>query len=262
MAEVLLHDIDDRGVARLTLHRPARHNALDRALVEALIDRLGKLAADPQCRLLVLTGSGESFCSGADLREMQQVVGQGEAANLADATRLAALMRLLFHFPRPTLARVNGPAYGGGIGLVACCDVAVAVSGACFAFSEVRLGLVPAVIAPYVIRAIGVRACRELMLTAERFDAADAKRHGLLHRCVDGAGLDAATADLVAALLRGEPGAQAQTRRLLDRLSEPDPGVVVETAALTARIRAGGAARDRVAAFLARNAPARGGGRE
>ena len=182
------------AVAHLTLARSQVHNAFDDDLVARLTAALCELDADPGIRAAVLTGSGSTFSAGADLHWMRAMATASEAENAADALRLATLMRVLDEFTKPTLARVNGSAYGGGVGLIACCDIAIGVPTAKFALSEVRLGLAPAVISPYVVAAIGPRQARRLFLGGEVIDAAEAQRIGLLHTVVPANELDDACA--------------------------------------------------------------------
>ncbi len=157
----------EAGVARVTLNRPEKRNALDRATIAALTAQLQQCAGNAAVRVVQLTGAGKAFCAGADLTEMQAQAGASEAANLADAEQLAALLALLDTMPKPTLARVNGDGYGGALGLIAACDIVVAVEAAKFAFTEVRLGIIPAVISPFVLGKIGESAARRYFLTAE-----------------------------------------------------------------------------------------------
>src|SRR4249919_3997592 len=185
--------IDQRGgVARVTMQRPEVHNAFDERLIADLTQALTRLDADTAVRAVVLTGSGSTFSAGADLNWMRGMAAASEAENRADSLRLAKLMRTLNFLSKPTLARVNGSAYGGGVGLVACCDIAIGVEGSKFSLSEVKLGLVPAVISPYVVAAIGARHARRMFLSAEVFEAAEAARIGLLHQCVPSGQLDEA----------------------------------------------------------------------
>lgn len=252
MTQALLCNTDDRGVTTLILHRPERSNALDGHLMAELTTQLKVLAEDPAIRVLVLSGSGRAFCSGADLDWIQEVVEQGEAANQADARQLAALMQRLNEFPKPAIARVNGAAYGGGAGLIACCDIAIASEAATFAFSEVRLGLVAAVIAPYVLTAMGVRNARRFLLSGERFSANQALAMGLVHQVVEDAALDGAVERQLQALLQGMPVAQTESKRLLHDLVSTDAAILQQTAELTARIRASAEGGAGVRAFLER----------
>src|SRR5918993_4812655 len=171
-------------VALVTLDRPDVHNAFDETMIAELTDALRALDSAPAVRAIILLGTGKSFCAGADLGWMQRMTGFGYEDNIADARALARLLQTLAALGKPTIARVHGPAFGGGIGLIACCDIAIAMHDATFALSEAKLGLIPATIGPYVIDAIGPRHARRYMLTAERFTAAEAYRIGLVHDLV------------------------------------------------------------------------------
>lgn len=248
--------IDGDGVARLTLNRPQRHNAFDGALVAALHDAIGALDRDPAVRVVVVTGAGASFCAGADLGHMRAMADAGEAENFRDALALAEMLAALDACSKPLVARVNGDAFGGGIGLIACCDIAIGLAGARFALSEVRLGLVPATIAPYVMAAIGGRAMRRYALTGERFDGARAREIGLLHEAVaDTAALDAAVGRVVADLCLGGPQAQAEAKSLLREVAGAPRGGALgrSTSHRLARLRTSEEARARLQAFLARS---------
>lgn len=257
MASSLTVDVDARGVATVTLDRPALHNAFDDALIAALTDALRSLGRDEAVRVVVLAARGKSFSAGADLDWMRRTAGYSREENLRDAEALAALMRTLDGLPRPTVAVVQGPAYGGGVGLVACCDVAVASTAATFCLSEVRLGLAPAVISPYVVAAIGPRAARRYALTAERFDAAEARRLGLVHEAVAPEALEAAAGRIVAALLACGPRAVAAAKSLLARVARAplDDGLVAETAERIAALRASEEGREGLSAFLEKRTP-------
>jgi len=251
------------GVATVTLARPEVHNAFDEALIAELTRALKALDADPAVRVVVLCGEGRSFCAGADLTWMQRMAGYDHAANLADAGALAAMLAALDRSTKPTIARVHGAAYGGGVGLVACCDIAVAAEDAVFALSEARLGLIPATIGPYVVAAIGRRAARRYFLTAERFGAADALAIGLVHAVVPAAGLDARVRELADQLLAAGPRAQAESKALIRAVAgRPiDDTVIADTVEWIAAVRASPEGREGIAAFLARRPPAwqRGG---
>lgn len=247
------------AVAEITLQRPQVHNAFDDALIAELTDALCTLDDDATVRAVVLTGAGASFSAGADLNWMRGMAAAGEEENRADSLRLAALMRTLNFLSKPTLARVNGAAYGGGVGLVACCDAAIGVEGAKFALSEVKLGLVPAVISPYVIAAIGVRHARRLFLSGEVFDAAEAARIGLLHQVVPGAELDAAVDRALHWLAKGGPQAQREAKRLALRAAgmtpEAQQRIDEDNAALIARLRVSAEGQEGLGAFLDKHPP-------
>ena len=246
------------AVATLTLTRPEVHNAFDETLIARLTAHLAALDADPAVRVIVLAGAGKSFCAGADLDWMRRMAAFDHAANLADARGLAAMLRALDLLSKPTIARVHGAAFGGGVGLVAACDIAIGAESATFALSEARLGLIPATISPYVIEAIGARAARRYFLTAERFGAPEAQRIGLLHEVVAADALDARIAAIVALLRDAGPAAQRESKRLVrDVAGRPvDANVIDATAARIADVRASAEAREGVAAFLARHKPA------
>jgi methylglutaconyl-CoA hydratase len=253
--------IETRGRVRwLVLDRPAVHNAFDDALIAALTMALHDAAADDAVRAVVLTGAGTTFSAGADLGWMRAMAAASEADNRADAGRLAALMHALCFLPKPTIARVNGAAYGGGVGLVACCDVAIGVEGAKFSLSEVKLGLVPAAISPYVVAAIGGRQARRLFTSGEVFEAARAAEIGLLHACVPHAELDAEVDRVLHWLGKGGPVAQAEAKALALRMAGLEPGaqraVDAENAALIARLRVSPEGQEGLGAFLAKRPPA------
>jgi methylglutaconyl-CoA hydratase len=245
-------------IAHVALNRPDVHNAFDETLIAELTHVVRTLDADASIRVLVLEGRGKSFCAGADLNWMKKMAGFSHAENLADANALAAMLSALNGMSKPTLARVHGAAYGGGVGLVACCDIAIGTPGATFALSETRLGLIPAAISPYVIEAIGARAARRYFLSAERFGAEEARRLGLLHELVSEAELDAAVDRLVAALLDAGPQAQSEAKSLIRAVAQRpiDQGVIGDTSKRIARVRATPEGKEGVAAFLAKRKPA------
>ena len=240
------------GVARLTLTREDRHNAFDDALIAALEQQLAAWEADASVRVVVLAARGKSFSAGADLNWMRRMADNSEAENLADARSLAGLMRRLAELPKPTLALVQGPAYGGGVGLVACCDIALATSAARFALTEVRLGIIPSVIAPYVLAALGPRAAKRFMLTGEVFSAKKARRLGLVHEIVATEDLEARGTEIVAALLACGPRAQGEVKSLVRAIGgrPVDDAMIEDTAQRIARVRASAEGREGLSAFL------------
>ena len=252
--------VEHRGTtAWVHMQRPEVHNAFDAALIEELTTALASLGADAAVRAVVLTGDGSTFSAGADLHWMRGMAAASEADNRDDSLRLATLMRTLNFLPKPTLARVNGSAYGGGVGLVACCDIAIGVEGAKFSLSEVKLGLVPAVISPYVSAAVGARQARRLFLAAEVFDAAEALRIGLLHQCVPAGELDAAVDRSLHWLGKGGPVAQHEAKRLaLRQAGMTESQALAEderNAALIAALRVSPEGQEGLAAFLDKRAP-------
>ena len=258
MSSTCLETVDDRGVATLTLNRPDRHNAFDDALIAELTACLSRLGSDPAVRAVVLASSGRSFSAGADLEWMRRMAAQSFNANLADAAGLAELMHTLDRLPKPTIALVQGAAYGGGVGLVACCDVAIASERASFCLSEVKLGLTPATISPYVVSAIGARWARRLFQTAEVLTAVRAREIGLVHEVVPEAGLAAAAEEMLRAVLQGAPGAQADAKALvfLCEGRATDTALREETGRRIALRRASAEGQEGIAAFLDHRPPA------
>lgn len=248
----------ERGVATLTLNRPELHNAFDDLLIVDLLRTLAKVEADPGIRVLVLRAAGKSFSAGADLNWMQRMAGYSRTENHRDALQLAELMAKLNRLAKPTIAVVQGAAFGGGVGLVACCDIAIAAERALFALTEVRLGLLPAVISPYVIAAIGERAARRYFLTGERFDAAEAQRLGLLHLVVPEQQLERALDQLLEDLLKGSPQALTAAKSLIFAVAQRPASdqVIADTAERITDIRASEEGREGVAAFLQKRPPA------
>lgn len=257
MMSALLTSTDPRGVATVTLNRPQVHNAFDDALIAELTAALEKLEADASVRIVILTGAGKSFSAGGDLGWMRRMADYSEAENLADARGLAALMRTLDRMAKPTIALVQGPAYAGACGLIACCDIAICVDTASFAVTETRIGLIPAVISPYLMAAIGQRAARRYFLTAERFDAAEALRLGLVHQVVAAADLAAAGEKIVASLLGCGPNALKEAKALIRRVahSPVDDALIEDTAARIARVRATPEGKEGVSSFLEKRKP-------
>jgi methylglutaconyl-CoA hydratase len=253
MSDTLRVNTDDRGVTTLTLNRPERHNAFDDKLINTLLATLQQIEQDPAARVVVLTGAGKSFSSGADLAWMRAMASYDEKTNREDAQRLARLMEVLNNLARPVVARVNGSAYGGAVGLIACCDIVIASEHAEFALTEVRLGLAPAVISPYVIAAIGARQARRLFLNAERISSAEARRIGLVHEVASDEALTAAVDKHVHYLLKAGPNALAQCKRLV---LEQTPGISTEdTVDLIARLRVSAEGQEGMAAFFEKRKP-------
>ena len=246
-------------VGLVTMNRPERHNAFDDALIAELTEALRSMEAEDGVRLIVLSAAGKSFSAGADLHWMKRASGFTKDENQRDAMALGALMRTLDHLRKPTVARVQGAAYGGGVGLVACCDIAIGVQSASFALTEAKLGIIPAVISPYVIAAMGSRAARRFYLSGERFDAAEAYRLGLLHDlAMDEGDLDEKVGQTVDALLACGPVAQREAKELI-RFVAGRPitsELIQDTAERIARIRTSPEGREGIAAFLEKRKPA------
>ena len=251
-------DVDVRNnIGLVALNRPELHNAFNETLVAELTTVLQMLDADASVRAVVLTGNGKSFCAGADLNWMKKMAGYGAAENLADAQALALMLRTLNGLSKPTVACVRGAAFGGGVGLVACCDIAVAAHDAIFSLSEAKLGLIPATISPYVIEAIGARQARRYFLTAERFTAAEAFRIGLVHDIVPEPELDVRINELLGDLLVAGPVAQLECKALIRGVAHRpiDADVIAGTAEHIAAVRASPEGKEGVAAFLGKRPP-------
>lgn len=255
--ENLIVDFDNRGIAMLTLNRPHAHNAFDDILINNLLKTLQQLETDPKIRLLILKANGKSFCAGADANWMQRMVSFTEAENIKDAMALANMLKALNNFTRPTIALVQGAAYGGGVGLVACCDIVLATSTTTFCFSEVKLGLIPATISPYVIAAIGERAARQYFLTAERFSADEALRLGLVHKIVTKESLSDAAEKLVQLILQNSPAALVATKKLVAEVKSKtmDDSLLQLTAKRIAEQRISSEGQEGIQAFLEKRKP-------
>jgi methylglutaconyl-CoA hydratase len=245
------------GVARITMARPEKHNAFDDVLIADLTDAFERAGADDAVRVVILEAEGKSFSAGADLGWMERMADYSEEENLADARKLAHMVRVLNELPRPTIARVQGAAFGGGVGLVAACDIALASHAASFCLSEARLGLIPSVISPYVVEAIGARAARRYFQTAERFDAGQAQALGLVHEVVPRERLDSRLAELVGHLLDNGPAAMAASKELIRRVASGpvDDAMIEDTARRIADIRATAEGREGLRAFLEKRGP-------
>ena len=251
-----LRVVDDGPVRRVALARPEVRNAFDDELIAELTRVFEAVASESATRVVVLQGDGPSFCAGADISWMRKAGGYGRAENEADAGRMATMLRAIDVCPKPVLVLAHGHAIGGGVGLVAAADIAMAAEGTVFSLAEVKLGILPAVISPYVLRAIGPRQARDLFLTGERFDAARALRIGLVHAVVSPGELSAAADGKIAALLSAGPQAIEAAKKLIARV----PGLSPEAAmALTvetlAERRASAEAREGLSAFLEKRAP-------
>jgi methylglutaconyl-CoA hydratase len=238
------------GFARVTLNRPEVRNAFDDSLISSLHKTFTEISSDNSIRVMVLAGNGPAFCAGADLNWMKRMAGYDYAANQRDAQALADMLATLDRMPKPTIARVHGPAFAGGTGLVAACDIAVGTKEAKFCFSEAKLGLSPATISPHVIRAIGERAARRYFLTAEVFDAEEAFRIGMLSILTEK--LDETIDDLLKHLLAGGPEAMKKIKELIRTVSNRplDDALVAETAKRIAEIRVSPEGREGIASFL------------
>ncbi len=255
--QTLVHEIGADGTATVTLNRPEVHNAFDDAVIARLTELLHELAADERVRLVQLAAAGKSFSAGADLNWMRRMADYGDQENYRDAMGLAELLRTLNELPKPTLALVHGAAFGGGVGLVCCCDIVLAAPQASFSLSEVKLGIIPSVIGPYVVAAIGQRAARRYMLTAERFDAAEAQRIGLVHEVVGQEALRERAGEIAATLRANGPSALREAKELIRALANRpiETAVIEDTARRIARIRASAEGKEGLGAFLEKRKP-------
>jgi len=254
---VLTH-VGADGIGTITFNRPQLHNAIDESVISEFTDGLKRLAAEPTARAIVVTGNGKSFCAGADLNWMKRTAAYSEDENYRDALGFTELLATLNTMPVPTIARVHGPAYGGGVGIVAACDIAIGTPQALFCFTEIRLGLIPAMISPYSVAVIGERAARRYMLTAERIDATEALRIGLLHEVCDSADLDSRIGKITEHILRGGPASIAASKRLIADVAHApvDQAMRDYTARAIASIRASSEGKEGIDAFLSKRTPA------
>jgi len=248
--------IDDT-VARVTLNRPELRNAFNEQSIAELALAFDELGRNELVRAIVLAANGPAFCAGADLNWMKKMAGYSDSENRADAMRLADMLRTIYACPKPVVAKVQGDCYAGGMGLVAACDIAVAVDTANFCLSEVKLGLIPATISPYVIKAMGEQAARRYFITAERFDAREAHRIGFVHEIVPAADLDTKVSAIVQALANNSPNAVREAKTLVrDVVGQPVTQALLEdTAQRIAGIRASLEGREGVASFLEKRRP-------
>lgn len=250
--QYLITTIDQSGVARLTMNRPELRNAFNQELIEEICEAMGRLSTNEAVRAVVLTGAGKAFSAGADLNMMRKVADYSPVKNKDDARRLSHMLASIYHSTKPTIALVNGPAMGGALGLITACDIAIGSEDAFFALSEVRLGLIPAVISPFVIQAIGARQARRYFITGERFDAETAKTIGLLHIVKPAAELDDALGAMLDNLLACGPIAQCEAKALIQAVAGRtiEEGVMNDTAERIARIRASKEGKEGITAFL------------
>lgn len=246
------------GIASVWINRPAVRNAFEETVISDLDAALAALSADDAVRVVVLGGRGSAFCAGADLNWMKKMAGFSFEENRADALALAALLNRLYTLPKPTIARVHGPAFAGGLGLVCACDIAIASTEAQFRLSEVRIGLTPATISPYVINAMGERMARRYFLTAEAFDAPEALRIGVVHELTAPESLDGRIAELAAQLVQGSPAALAASKDLVASVARSaiDGVMIADTAARIASARASDDGCEGVKSFLEKRRPA------
>jgi methylglutaconyl-CoA hydratase len=246
-----------RGVATLWLNRPDMRNAMNEEMIGELSGAVQTLGSDAQVRVVVLAGRGTAFCAGADLNWMKQMAGYSHAENRASALNLARMLNTLHVCPKPTIARVQGPAFAGGMGLASACDIRVANPAAEFCLSEVRIGLVPATISPYMVQAMGAAAARRYMLTAERLSATEAHRIGFVHALSGPGAIDETVDRFAQKLLGAGPAALAHTKQLLDDVVDRpiDEPLLEMTAGMIADVRASAEGREGVSSFLEKRQP-------
>jgi methylglutaconyl-CoA hydratase len=255
--EKIITKIDSRGVAKVTLNNPSKHNAFDDYMITQLSNTFTAIAENSDVRLMILASEGQSFSAGADLDWMKRMAAYSYEENLEDAKALAGMLMMLNDMPQPTIARVQGAAFGGALGLISCCDIAVAATTASFALSEVKIGLVPATISPYVIAAIGERYAKRYFITAERFDANTALQMSLVHETVEEQLLDKKIEQLVTSILSNGPEAVAAAKQLISTVSGEviDSTLIEHTCEVIAGIRVSTQGQEGLSAFLDKRKP-------
>jgi methylglutaconyl-CoA hydratase len=255
--KIIQYHLSDKGIATVTLNQPLIHNAFDDAVIAALTAVFKQVGEDPAVRVMVLAANGKSFCAGGDLNWMRRMATYTFEENLRDSTLLAEMLRTLNCLPKPTIARVQGAAYGGGVGLVACCDMAVASTDAAFCLSEVKVGLIPATIGPYVVRAIGQRASRRYFTTAELITAEKAHALGLISELVASDELDRCIAAITKQLLRNGPRSIGEAKRLVLDVAdgEINADMIADTSQRIAETRGSEEGREGLSAFLEKRKP-------
>jgi len=252
-------ELERKGPAAwLWLNRPELRNALNDVVMDLISSFLREIEKDPDCRVVVLAGRGQAFCAGGDLSRMEQAAKMANSRSKAEAGRFARLLYRMHTYPKPLVARVHGPAFAGGMGLVAACDLVIAAEEAEFCLPEVRIGLVPAMISPYLVRAMGEQQARRYVLTGERLPAREAHRIGFAHECVSAAELDARVERFVQQLAGAGPQALARSKKLLARVGKSaiSPALAAHTAGVLAEARAGAEAREGIRSFLEKRKPA------
>lgn len=246
---------DNAGISTITLNRPQKHNAFDDQLIAELIKLLQRIDKDDTVRVVILNANGRNFCAGADLNWMKRMAEFSCTENKADALELAKLLKTMSTLKKPIIALVHGRIMGGGVGLIACCDITIAAENARFCFSEVKLGLIAATIAPYVVRSIGFSAARRYLISAELFDAQDAQQIGLVHQLVAESQLPNAGLELATAIIQNGPTAIAMSKQMLNHLASVEQPVIEYTVSLLAEIRGSHEGQEGVRAFLEKRKP-------
>jgi methylglutaconyl-CoA hydratase len=255
--DTVINNIDSRGVARVTINNPDKHNAFDDQIIAQLTQAFKAIANNTDVRLMILDSAGKSFSAGADLSWMQRMADYSYAENLSDSRALAEMLKTLNSLPQPTIARIQGATFGGAVGLVSCCDMAIASERASFCLSEVKIGLVPATISPYVIAAIGQRASRRYFTTAERFDAQTAQQLGLISQVTDADKLDSAVEEIITTLLANGPIAIKHAKQLIFNISGKsiDNALIEQTCEVIAATRVSDEGQEGLNAFLEKRSP-------
>jgi methylglutaconyl-CoA hydratase len=250
-------DVDDRGVATVTLNRPHIHNAFDDTVIDELINAFESIHEDNNVRVMVLAANGKSFCAGADLNWMKKMASYSYDQNKQDASQLAKLFNSLYNLNKPTIAKVQGAVYGGGVGLVACCDIAIGSKLSKFCLSEVKLGLVPATISPYIIEAIGPRLAKRYFMTAEVMSSRRARRIGLLSEAVSEEELDSSVENIISPLLNNGPKSVAIAKNLVNTISRLtiNEQLIDETSNLIANVRVSHEGQEGLTAFIEKRTP-------
>lgn len=252
MEQSVIYSVDERNIATVTLNRAEKHNAFDDEMIVELTRLFKKAGEDSNVRALILRAEGKSFSAGADLNWMKKMASYTEAQNESDALALATMLQTLYKMPKPTIARVQGAAFGGAVGLIACCDIAIGSKLSKFCLSEVKIGLIPATISPYVVEAMGTRMCRRYFQTAEVFSARRARRLGLLSESVTEDELDSTIDDIVSKILKNSPKAVAAAKDLVQWVStqEIDDALLTQTSKLIAQVRTSDEGQEGLSAFL------------
>lgn len=245
----------ENGIATLTLNRPDKHNAFDDQIIEELLAHLDVVSTHEHVRALLLKAEGKHFCAGADLAWMKRMAKLDYSENLSDARELARLMATLNDMPVPTVVQVQGAAYGGAIGLIACCDIAIASDNSRFCLSEVKLGLAPATIGPYVVDAMGARRCRQLFITAEVFSADEAARYGLIHRVVAKDELTTEVQDVISQIKQSGPKATKAAKRLIQTIQLAPSSLLDDTSKMIAELRVSEEGQEGLSAFFEKRLP-------
>ncbi|MDE0310207.1 MAG: enoyl-CoA hydratase/isomerase family protein [Acidiferrobacterales bacterium] len=249
--------VDEKGICSVTLNRPDVHNAFNEVMIAEITQAMISLESDPNVRIVVVRGAGKSFCAGADINWMRRMADYDEEQNLEDAGLMSEMMDRLYRFPKPTLAHVHGAVFGGGVGLVACCDIAIASEDAVFSLSEVKIGLIPSVISPYVVEAMGTRNARRYFLSGERFGASTARHVGLINECCEDRELSTLRQTILQELLQSAPEAQKIAKMQLQNVVSNNISHEIrrQTSQMIAQVRASDEGREGTAAFLEKRLP-------